>query len=414
MREKRWKIALTLLLALSLLLPAAAAPARADYDFRNQTLGQVIDQFIQENKIDASRFGMGWYDIESGETFFYNGDKFFVAASMYKLPICMVYQDWLNLGLMTTETTVSGWKLGYAMESAIVYSSNEAAHALRNGISPDLHQYRDIIARYSDLDLATLPDSYYNENYASPRFMLNTLRHLYEDRDAYAPLIDMMKRASPTMCFKTAKGGYEIAHKYGAFNHCANDCGIIYADRPFLLTAFMGSYAINVLGKLVDLMADYGAYLDVRDAEAAAAAEEARLHPTALRTAQTLTVDGVTVRAGFYNIGGSSYFKLRDVAAILSGTDARFSVDYDETSRTILTVTGAPYAGEGPSPAGAAGETAAASLSSQGMTVDGAAVALTAYNIDGSNYFALRELGGVLGFTVGYDEASRTIRITTA
>jgi hypothetical protein len=48
------------------------------------------------------------------------------------------------------------------------------------------------------------------------------------------------------------------------------------------------------------------------------------------------------------------------------------------------------------------------------MTVDGAAVALTAYNIDGSNYFALRELGGVLGFTVGYDEASRTIRITTA
>ena len=52
-------------------------------------------------------------------------------------------------------------------------------------------------------------------------------------------------------------------------------------------------------------------------------------------------------------------------------------------------------------------------MTAQGMTVDGAAVALTAYNIDGSNYFALRELGGVLGFTVGYDEASRTIRITT-
>ena len=47
-----------------------------------------------------------------------------------------------------------------------------------------------------------------------------------------------------------------------------------------------------------------------------------------------------------------------------------FSVDYDETSRTILTVTGAPYAGEGPSPAGAAGETAAASLSSQGMNLE--------------------------------------------
>ena len=36
------------------------------------------------------------------------------------------------------------------------------------------------------------------------------------------------------------------------------------------------------------------------------------------------------------------------------------------------------------------------------------------YNIGGNNYFQLRELGGLLGFAVGYDPATRTMTITTA
>ncbi|MCL1828895.1 MAG: hypothetical protein FWG32_05295 [Oscillospiraceae bacterium] len=60
-------------------------------------------------------------------------------------------------------------------------------------------------------------------------------------------------------------------------------------------------------------------------------------------------------------------------------------------------------------PAVAAGVTAA--LSDQPVTLNGKPVQITAYNIEGSNYFKLRDLAAVLDVCVWYEEAARTIRI---
>ena len=46
--------------------------------------------------------------------------------------------------------------------------------------------------------------------------------------------------------------------------------------------------------------------------------------------------------------------------------------------------------------------------SPQTIYVDGAAVALTAYNIGGYNFFGLRELASIFGYAVGYDAATNT------
>ena len=51
--------------------------------------------------------------------------------------------------------------------------------------------------------------------------------------------------------------------------------------------------------------------------------------------------------------------------------------------------------------------------SPQNVTVDGKAVTPDIYNIDGNNYFQLRELGTALGFGVDYDAATNTAIITT-
>ena len=48
------------------------------------------------------------------------------------------------------------------------------------------------------------------------------------------------------------------------------------------------------------------------------------------------------------------------------------------------------------------------------VRVNGQAPALTAYNLGGSNYFKLRDLGQALGFQVQWDEATRTVQILTA
>jgi len=44
---------------------------------------------------------------------------------------------------------------------------------------------------------------------------------------------------------------------------------------------------------------------------------------------------------------------------------------------------------------------------------DGKEVSLTAYNIQGSTYFKLRDVGQVINFGLGWDNTTRSIQINT-
>ena len=59
----------------------------------------------------------------------------------------------------------------------------------------------------------------------------------------------------------------------------------------------------------------------------------------------------------------------------------------------------------------AIGASITAVLSSQPVTVDGKSVQVTVYNIDGSNYFRLRDLAEILDVGVWFDEGANTVRI---
>ena len=55
---------------------------------------------------------------------------------------------------------------------------------------------------------------------------------------------------------------------------------------------------------------------------------------------QNLSVDGVDADCDKYNIDGSNYFKLRDLAQLLSKADSRFSVLFDEQSNAVTVASG--------------------------------------------------------------------------
>ena len=59
------------------------------------------------------------------------------------------------------------------------------------------------------------------------------------------------------------------------------------------------------------------------------------------------------------------------------------------------------------------GRTASCVPSTQRLRIDGTPASLKAYNMDGSNFFRLRDLGAFLGFGVGYDEAAAAMLVTT-
>ena len=129
---------------------------------------------------------------------------------------------------------------------------------------------------------------------------------------------------------------------------------------------------------------------------------------------QKLMVDGKAINCEKYNIDGSNYFKLRDLAAVLTGTGSQFNVGYDSATSTVTITTGEAYTPAATDLVVGADNSASAQPSSQAILIDGARHSeLTVYNIGGSNFFQLRELGNVLGFDVGYDQATNTATVSS-
>ena len=127
---------------------------------------------------------------------------------------------------------------------------------------------------------------------------------------------------------------------------------------------------------------------------------------TAKPTNDNLWVNGQLIpNATIYKIDGSNYFKLRDVAAILSDAGKQCRVSYDGIRRRVSIRTGRWdfYQPDGNELAGAALSSQIATISNDTLVVDGEDVqGATIYKINGSNYFKLRDLGDALGFEVDW------------
>ncbi len=132
--------------------------------------------------------------------------------------------------------------------------------------------------------------------------------------------------------------------------------------------------------------------------------------PAVVLSPQKLRVDGRQVACEKYNIDGSNYFKLRDIAMVLSSTGSEFSVGWDAEKNVISVVTGEEYEPNGSELDLSGGDkSASAAPSTQTLLINGVERGdLSAYNIGGNNFFKLRDLGDALGFQVNFDRESNT------
>jgi hypothetical protein len=148
---------------------------------------------------------------------------------------------------------------------------------------------------------------------------------------------------------------------------------------------------------------------------AAAESVEPAVSVTASRSPATLAVDGNLVACEAYNIGGYNYFRIRDLAKALSGTEKQFDVTWDAANQAINLTPDAPYteAGEEPASESLASEEAAVPLPFA-VYHEGSPTELNAYIIGDSSYFRLRDIAQVFDFGVAWDEATRSISIDTA
>jgi len=136
---------------------------------------------------------------------------------------------------------------------------------------------------------------------------------------------------------------------------------------------------------------------------------------SAVPTKSSVLVNGSSTAFEAYNINGSNYFKLRDIAMVLSSCAKRFAVDWDSANSSIALSSGAAYKAVGGemTVSGSASDTEAV-FSSFKVYLNGRLISLTAYNIGGFNYFKLRDLGSALDFGVGWSAATSTVSIDTS
>lgn len=134
----------------------------------------------------------------------------------------------------------------------------------------------------------------------------------------------------------------------------------------------------------------------------------------ALSTDIAFVADGVRVDIDAYNINNYNYFKLRDLAALVNGTAKSFSVEWDAARSTIILTAGAPYAPLATDLQPGDGTHKIALQSAATLILNGEEITLEAYNIDGFNYFKLRDLCEAFDIGVTWDNATRTTGIDTS
>ena len=132
---------------------------------------------------------------------------------------------------------------------------------------------------------------------------------------------------------------------------------------------------------------------------------------TSVAKTQPVYIDGNKYNAVAYNIDDSNYFKLRDIAEMLNGTIKTFDIKYDASTNSIDMLSYFDYTSVGGELTAGDGETRTAVSSSAFLTLDGVPVQATCYNIDGNNYFKLRDITDVLDCRVDWEEKNQTIWI---
>ena len=131
-------------------------------------------------------------------------------------------------------------------------------------------------------------------------------------------------------------------------------------------------------------------------------------------TNSKLNLDKKLINCNAYLIDGNNYFKLRDIAHMLSGTKKQFDVRWDNESQSINLISNNSYTIVG-------GEmnfiidsdNKKAIYSSVSIYKDSIRIHLDAYTIDGNNYFKLRDIAKLFDFGVDWDENTNSININT-
>ena len=230
--------------------------------FIDISLAKDIEAYFQENGIDHEKVAYCITDLEHNIKYSMNEKDEFIAASIYKLPLAMLYYDKVNEGEYTLDSTFT--YSGYMHEDAgvissdygigsqvplsdllndlIIYSDNDAGHILYENLG-GWKEYKEAMTKYTD----TISENYYTmDNVTTANTMNDVVTYLYDHKEDYKGLIKNMEEAEPGE-YLDRDTQLSMPQKYGMYDSALNSVGFVECNT---------SYSIVVLMSLGDKGAD--------------------------------------------------------------------------------------------------------------------------------------------------------------
>lgn len=252
----RLRLLASLLLAALLLYSPALADGAAD------ALDAAVGALFEEYDLSERNFALGFRALSDGTEYWYNADKLFETASLYKLPLNMYFYELEAAGEMASDESIYGVPLDYCHEQSLVYSNNELSQLMVDWIG-SYRQFKEIAFGYTGLDESERSFDYYASGGFTARMMVGMLQTLWDDPETFGQEIDYLKEANPGEYLESGECGLEVAQKYGYeyYDGVLNICiaGIVYTDEPFLITVLTRGvgWAEVLMGELCDAFAEY-------------------------------------------------------------------------------------------------------------------------------------------------------------
>ena len=230
--------------------------------FIDMSLAKDIEAYFQENGIDHEKVAYCITDLEHNIKYSMNEKDEFIAASIYKLPLAMLYYDKVNEGEYTLDSTFT--YSGYMHEDAgvissdygigsqvplsdllndlIIYSDNDAGHILYENFG-GWKEYKEAMTKYTD----SISENYYTmDNVTTANTMNDVVTYLYDHKEDYKGLIKNMEEAEPGE-YLDRDTQLSMPQKYGMYDSALNSVGFVECNT---------SYSIVVLTSLGDKGAD--------------------------------------------------------------------------------------------------------------------------------------------------------------
>lgn len=230
--------------------------------FIDMSLAKDIEAYFQENGIDHEKVAYCITDLEHNIKYSMNEKDEFIAASIYKLPLAMLYYDKVNDGEYTLDSTFtySGYMhedagvissnygigsqipLSDLLDDLIEYSDNDAGHILYENLG-GWKEYKEAMTKYTDF---ISENCYTEDNVSTANTMNDVVTYLYEHKEDYKDLIENMEKAEPGE-YLDRDTQLSMPQKYGMYDSALNSVGFVECNTP---------YSIVVLTDLGDKGAD--------------------------------------------------------------------------------------------------------------------------------------------------------------